>query len=75
MEKIFQLKILLKKLKRLVGFEGEIIFDTTKPDGTPRKLVDVSKINSLGWKASMPLEEGLQKAYQWFLENELAKVY
>ena len=46
----------------------------TKPDGTPRKLVDVSKINSLGWKAGISLEEGLQKAYQWYLENKLSKV-
>ena len=68
------IKDLAENIKLVVGFEGEIIFDTTKPDGTPRKLVDVSKINSLGWKASMPLEVGLQKAYQWFLENELAKV-
>ena len=69
------IKDLAENIKLVIGFEGEIIFDTTKPDGTPRKLVDVSKINSLGWKASMPLEVGLQKAYQWFLENELAKVY
>ena len=68
------IKDLAGKIKMVIGFEGEIIFDTTKPDGTPRKLVDVSKINSLGWKASMPLEAGLQKAYQWFLENELSKV-
>ena len=68
------IKELAGKIKMVIGFEGEIIFDTTKPDGTPRKLVDVSKINSLGWKASMPLEAGLQKAYQWFLENELSKV-
>jgi GDP-L-fucose synthase len=68
------IKNLAETIKQVIGFEGEIIFDTTKPDGTPRKLVDVSKINSLGWKASMPLEVGLQKAYQWFLENELMKV-
>jgi GDP-L-fucose synthase len=68
------IKDLAETIKQVIGFEGEIIFDTTKPDGTPRKLVDVSKINSLGWKASMPLEVGLQKAYQWFLENELMKV-
>jgi GDP-L-fucose synthase len=68
------IKDLAEMIKQVIGFEGEIIFDTTKPDGTSRKLVDVSKINSLGWKASMPLEVGLQKAYQWFLENELLKV-
>ncbi|MFB5283670.1 GDP-L-fucose synthase family protein [Peribacillus sp. Hz7] len=68
------IKDLAETIKKVVGFDGEIIFDTTKPDGTPRKLVDVSKINSLGWKASIPLEVGLQKAYQWFLENECSKV-
>jgi GDP-L-fucose synthase len=65
------IKELGEKIKAVVGYEGDIQFDTTKPDGTPRKLVDVTKINSLGWKASTSLEDGLQKAYQWFLENEL----
>jgi GDP-L-fucose synthase len=65
---------LAEKIKEVVRFNGEIKFDTTKPDGTPRKLVDVTKLNSLGWKASTSLEEGLKKAYQWFLENELTKV-
>ncbi|UXH43191.1 GDP-L-fucose synthase [Rossellomorea vietnamensis] len=65
------IKELGEKIKAVVGFEGDIHFDTTKPDGTPRKLVDVTKINSLGWKASITLEEGLQKAYQWFLKNKL----
>ena len=68
------IKDLAETIKKVIGFDGEIIFDMTKPDGTPRKLVDVSKINSLGWKASIPLEVGLQKAYQWFLENEYSKV-
>jgi GDP-L-fucose synthase len=61
-------------VKETVGYEGEIKFDTSKPDGTPRKLVDVTKLNSLGWKASTSLEEGLTKAYQWFLENKVQKV-
>ncbi|WP_411334077.1 GDP-L-fucose synthase family protein [Metabacillus indicus] len=64
---------LAAKVKEVVGFEGEIRFDTSKPDGTPRKLVDVSRINSLGWKATTSLDEGLQKAYTWFLQNELIK--
>ncbi|MFD4705091.1 GDP-L-fucose synthase family protein [Gottfriedia sp. NPDC058432] len=55
------------KIKNVVGFEGEIVFDTTKPDGTPRKLVDTTKINSLGWTANTPLVEGLVKAYEAFL--------
>ncbi|WP_297987416.1 GDP-L-fucose synthase [uncultured Anoxybacillus sp.] len=67
------IKELAEKIKEVVGYQGEIKFDTTKPDGTPRKLVDVSKINALGWKASISLDEGLQKVYQWFLENVAVK--
>lgn len=67
------IKDLAETIKEVVGFTGEIKFDTTKPDGTPRKLVDVTKLNSLGWKATTSLDEGLKKAYQWFLENELTK--
>ncbi|MFS0774804.1 GDP-L-fucose synthase [Neobacillus sp. 3P2-tot-E-2] len=65
---------LAETIKEVVGFTGEIKFDTTKPDGTPRKLVDVTKLNSLGWKATTSLDEGLKKAYHWFLDNELTKV-
>jgi GDP-L-fucose synthase len=54
---------------RIVGFSGEIEWDTTKPDGTPRKLLDVSKIAKLGWTAKTPLEEGLRATYQWWLEH------
>jgi GDP-L-fucose synthase len=57
---ILDLAILVKKV---VGFEGEILTDTTKPDGTPRKLMDVSKLSGLGWKAKITLEEGIQKVY------------
>ena len=51
-------------VKRIVGFEGEIQLDTSKPDGTPRKLMDVSKLNGLGWKASTSLEEGIKMVYE-----------
>lgn len=57
---ILDLAILVKKI---VGFEGEILTDTSKPDGTPRKLMDVSKLNGFGWKAKTSLEEGIQKVY------------
>jgi GDP-L-fucose synthase len=60
---------LAKMIKKVVGFEGEIKNDLSKPDGTPRKLLDVSKLHSLGWKHKIPLEEGIKTTYQWFLEN------
>ena len=63
------IKDIANKIKEVVGFEGEIMFDTTKPDGTPRKLVDVEKINGLGWKATTSLEDGLKQAYNWYLQN------
>jgi GDP-L-fucose synthase len=53
----------------VVGFAGELDFDTSKPDGTPRKLVDTSRINALGWRAKKPLREGLEDAYAWFVEH------
>ena len=55
---------LARMVKQIVGFEGVIITDTTKPDGTPRKLMDVSKLTNLGWKASISLEEGIKKVYE-----------
>ena len=57
-------------VKKIVGYEGEIEFDTSKPDGTPRKLVDVSRITSMGWKAKISLEEGIASTYQWYLDNK-----
>lgn len=57
-------------IKRITGFEGEIIWNTEKPDGTPRKLMDVSKINSLGWKATTTLEEGIKKVYEEVKNND-----
>ena len=60
---------LAEKIKTLVGFEGELNFDNSKPDGNPRKLLDSNKINKLGWKASTNLDEGLKKTYSWFQEN------
>jgi GDP-L-fucose synthase len=62
---------LAEKIKQIVGYEGLIVYDLSKPDGTPRKLVDVTKINALGWKARISLEEGLQNTYSWYLKNQL----
>lgn len=61
---------LVETVAKVVGYQGEIVFDTSKPDGTPRKLMDVSRLAELGWKASIELEDGLAKTYQWFLENQ-----
>jgi GDP-L-fucose synthase len=57
-------------VKKIVGYEGEIKYDTTKPDGTPRKLMDVSKLNSKGWRYTIGLEEGIGLAYKDFLSKE-----
>lgn len=61
---------LAETISRVVGFEGKITFDAEKPDGAPRKLLDVSRLQDLGWKYSIDLEEGLTKTYQWFLANQ-----
>ena len=60
---------LARAVARAVGFSGEIVFDTGKPDGTPRKLMDSSRLHKLGWRARIPLDEGLARAYQDFLET------
>jgi len=52
-----------------VGYSGGLKFDASKPDGTPRKLMDVSRLTALGWKAKIPLQQGLEQTYQWFLDN------
>ena len=54
----------------VVGFDGEFVYDTSKPDGTPRKLVDVTRLNALGWKSGISLREGVERTYAWFVENE-----
>jgi GDP-L-fucose synthase len=61
---------LVETVAKVTGFLGEIEFDSTKPDGAPRKLMDVSRLKSLGWEYSIGLEEGLSTTYQWFLANQ-----
>jgi GDP-L-fucose synthase len=63
---IEELAILVQKT---VGFDGDIIFDPTKPDGTPQKLLDVARMAELGWKAKISLKEGISQVYEWYLEN------
>ena len=65
------IKELTEKVAHVVGYEGEILWDTTKPNGTPRKLLDVSKAKSLGWEAKTTLDEGIRLAYQDFLTNPM----
>lgn len=60
---------LAETVAKVTGFQGRLEFDATKPDGTPRKLMDVSRLADLGWKASISLEDGLRDAYQWYLNN------
>jgi GDP-L-fucose synthase len=67
--KDISIKTLAETIQKIVGHQGYIVWDSTKPDGTPRKLMDVSKMKSMGWTHSTPLSDGIQKTYQWFLEN------
>ncbi|MFT8342184.1 MAG: GDP-L-fucose synthase [Clostridium beijerinckii] len=56
-------------VKEVVGYEGELVFDASKPNGTPRKLLDVSRLENAGWKYKVELRDGIEKAYRWFVEN------
>jgi GDP-L-fucose synthase len=61
---------LVETVAQITGYQGEIVFDSTKPDGAPRKLMDVSRLADLGWEASIELEAGLEMTYQWFLDSQ-----
>lgn len=63
------IKELAQLICKVIGYNGKLVFDTSKPDGTPKKLLNVSKINSLGWKAATNLEEGIRKTYKWYSEE------
>lgn len=63
------IKHLAETIQKVVGHQGAIVWDATKPDGTPRKLMDISKMHQLGWKHQVDLQNGIEKTYQWFLEN------
>jgi nucleoside-diphosphate-sugar epimerase len=60
---------LAEMLADITGFRGRLVFDATKPDGTPRKLMDVSRLAAMGWRARTGLREGIEATYRWFLEN------
>lgn len=63
------IKELAETIQKIVGHHGDIVWDDTKPDGTPRKLMDVGKMHRLGWRHQVQLEDGIQRTYDWFLEN------
>ncbi len=63
------IKELAETIQKVVGHTGEIIWDSSRPDGTPRKLMDISKMHALGWKHKIELQKGIEKTYTWFLEN------
>ena len=68
------IKELAEIVKEVVGYQGEIIWDTSKPDGTPRKLLDVSKLHSLGWKHSIEIADGVRSTYEWYKNNTNKKL-
>jgi GDP-L-fucose synthase len=72
--KDISIRELAELIREVVGYQGEIVFDSTKPDGTPRKLLDVSRLEALGWRATIPLREGLAQTYRWFVEHHSALV-
>jgi len=64
------IKKMAETMKEVVGFKGNLTFDTTKSDGSPRKLIDVSRLSNMGWKYSIDLEDGLKKTYKWYLTQD-----
>jgi GDP-L-fucose synthase len=64
------IKELAETIQKVVGHTGNLDWDSSKPDGTPRKLMDISKMHALGWKHKIDLEEGVKKTYDWFLKNQ-----
>jgi GDP-L-fucose synthase len=69
--KEISIKELAEMIKEVVGFQGDVRYDSSKPDGTPRKLLDVSRLESLGWRSKIALREGIRRTYQWYLENQI----
>ena len=63
------IKALAQLVVEAVGFEGEVVWDATKPDGTPRKLIDVSKLHSLGWTHKVEIEDGVKKLFEWYQDS------
>ena len=68
--KYLTIKELAELMAKTVGFKGQLVFDKTKPDGTPRKVLNVNRLTALGWKYTVDLEQGLERTYKWFLKNQ-----
>ena len=68
--KDIEIKSLANLISKIVGFEGNIVFDRSKPDGTPRKVLNIDKVKDLGWQSAIGLEEGITSTYNWFLDNQ-----
>ena len=64
---------LAETIGRITGFEGNLVFDTSKPDGTPRKLMDSSRLAALGWRPKTRLEEGIREVYRWYLRTQMQR--
>jgi GDP-L-fucose synthase len=60
---------------RATGFEGEIVFDASKPEGTPRKLLDVTRLTALGWEAQIGMQQGISEAYSWFVNTSVNETH
>jgi len=67
--KDISIKALAEEIREIVGFKGKIVFDTSKPDGTPQKLLDITRMQELGWKAKISLRDGIESTYEWYKEN------
>jgi GDP-L-fucose synthase len=65
----YSIRTLAEMLAKITGFRGKLTFDASRPDGAPKKLLDVSRLAALGWRSSMTLEDGLRDTYAWFLQN------
>ena len=65
---------LANTIRSVVKYDGKLIFDTSKPDGTPRKLMSNDKLTDLGWSPSIPFDRGIHSTYEWFLNNDINKV-
>ena len=61
----FKISEVAQMIKKVIGFKGDLVFDSSKPDGAPRKLIDVSRLTKMGWKYRVDFEEGLKQTYQW----------